>query len=62
MDITSILINLFILTTQSKMSLGKEKLTSTMIDYGIPDGDSSMSRTVGLPAAIGVRMILEGKN
>ncbi len=40
---------------------GKEKLTSTMIDYGIPNGDSSMSRTVGLPAAIGVRMILEGK-
>ncbi|MHA2173257.1 MAG: saccharopine dehydrogenase C-terminal domain-containing protein [Candidatus Hodarchaeales archaeon] len=40
---------------------GKEKLTSTMIDYGIPNGDSSMSRTVGLPAAIGVRMILENK-
>ncbi|MHA1974611.1 MAG: saccharopine dehydrogenase C-terminal domain-containing protein [Candidatus Hodarchaeales archaeon] len=40
---------------------GKEKLTSTMIDYGIPNGDSSMSRTVGLPAAIGARMILEGK-
>ncbi|MHA2306299.1 MAG: saccharopine dehydrogenase C-terminal domain-containing protein [Candidatus Hodarchaeales archaeon] len=40
---------------------GKEKLTSTMVDFGIPNGDSSMSRTVGLPAAIGVRMILEGK-
>jgi saccharopine dehydrogenase (NADP+, L-glutamate forming)/spermidine synthase len=40
---------------------GKEKITSTMIDYGIPNGDSSMSRTVGLPAAIGVRMILEEK-
>lgn len=40
---------------------GKEKLISTMIDYGIPNGDSSMSRTVGLPAAIGVRMILEEK-
>jgi saccharopine dehydrogenase (NADP+, L-glutamate forming)/spermidine synthase len=37
-----------------------EKITSTMIDYGIPNGDSSMSRTVGLPAAIGVRMILDG--
>jgi len=35
-------------------------LVSIMIDYGIPDGDSSMSRTVGLPAAIGVRMILDG--
>jgi saccharopine dehydrogenase (NADP+, L-glutamate forming)/spermidine synthase len=40
---------------------GKEKLTSTMVDFGIPNGDSSMSRTVGLPAAIAVRMILEGK-
>jgi saccharopine dehydrogenase (NADP+, L-glutamate forming)/spermidine synthase len=36
-------------------------MTSTMIDYGIPGGDSSMSRTVGLPAAIGSRMILEDK-
>jgi saccharopine dehydrogenase (NADP+, L-glutamate forming)/spermidine synthase len=43
-------------TKDSKM----EKITSTMIDYGIPNGDSSMSRTVGLPAAIGVRMILDG--
>ena len=32
-----------------------------MIDYGIPNGDSSMSRTVSLPVAIGVRMILEGE-
>jgi saccharopine dehydrogenase (NADP+, L-glutamate forming) len=39
----------------------KETITSTMIDYGIPGGDSSMSRTVGLPAAIATRMILEGK-
>jgi len=39
----------------------KEEITSTMIDYGIPGGDSSMSRTVSLPVAIGVRMILEGK-
>ncbi|QEE14746.1 saccharopine dehydrogenase C-terminal domain-containing protein [Promethearchaeum syntrophicum] len=38
----------------------KEKITATMIDYGIPNGASSMSRTVGLPIAIGVRMILEG--
>ncbi len=38
-----------------------QKITSTMIDYGIPNGDSSMARTVSLPAAIGVRMILEGK-
>lgn len=39
----------------------REKIVSTLIDYGIPHGDSSMSRTVGLPAAIGARLILEGK-
>jgi saccharopine dehydrogenase-like NADP-dependent oxidoreductase len=38
-----------------------QKITSTMIDFGIPNGDSSMARTVSLPAAIGVRMIMEGK-
>jgi len=37
-----------------------EKIVSTMIDFGIPYGDTSMSRTVGLPAAIGARLILEG--
>ena len=36
-------------------------ITSTMIDHGIASGDSSMSRTVSLPAAIGVRLILENK-
>ena len=39
----------------------REAITSTMIDYGIPHGDTSMSRTVGLPAAIAVRMILHGE-
>jgi saccharopine dehydrogenase-like NADP-dependent oxidoreductase len=39
----------------------RERITSTMIDYGIPHGDTSMSRTVGLPAAIAVRMILQGQ-
>jgi len=39
----------------------KEKITSTLIDFGISGGDSSMSRTVGLPAAIATRFILEGK-
>jgi len=39
----------------------REKVTSTMIDFGIPHGDTSMSRTVGLPAAIGVRLILQGE-
>jgi len=39
----------------------KEKITSTMIDTGIPGGDSAMARTVSLPAAIATKMILEGK-
>jgi saccharopine dehydrogenase-like NADP-dependent oxidoreductase len=39
----------------------KEAITSTMIDYGIPHGDTSMARTVGLPAAIAVRLILQGQ-
>lgn len=39
----------------------KQKITSTMIDYGIPNGDSSMSRTVGLPGAIAVKLILNGE-
>jgi saccharopine dehydrogenase-like NADP-dependent oxidoreductase len=38
-----------------------EHITSTMIDFGIPGGDSSMNRTVGLPAAVGVHFILEGR-
>ncbi len=38
----------------------KERITSTLVDYGIPNGDSSMSRTVALPVAIASRMILEG--
>jgi saccharopine dehydrogenase (NADP+, L-glutamate forming) len=39
----------------------KEAITATMIDYGIPHGDTSMARTVGLPAAIASRMILQDK-
>ena len=39
----------------------REKTTSTMIDYGVPEGDTSMSRTVGLPAAIATRLILQGE-
>ncbi len=38
-----------------------EKITSTMVEKGIVGGDSAMSRTVGLPAAIATKMILEGK-
>lgn len=39
----------------------EERITSTLIDFGIPGGDSSMARTVGLPPAIGTKLILEGK-
>ncbi len=39
----------------------KEHVTSKLIDFGVEGGDSSMSRTVSLPAAIGAHMILEGK-
>jgi saccharopine dehydrogenase (NADP+, L-glutamate forming)/spermidine synthase len=39
----------------------KQKITSTLIDYGIPNGDSSMSRTVALPVAIASKMILDGE-
>ena len=39
----------------------KERITSTMIDYGIPYGDTSMSRTVGLSVAIATKLILQGK-
>ncbi len=38
----------------------KKHLTSTLLDFGLPGGDTSIARTVSLPAAIAVRMILEG--
>ncbi len=38
-----------------------ERLTSSLVDYGVRYGDSSMSRTVSLPAALAARFILEGK-
>lgn len=36
----------------------KEFITSTLVDYGIPYEDSAVARTVALPAAIAVKMIL----
>lgn len=39
----------------------KEKRLATMVNRGIPHGDSAMSRAVALPAAISARLILEGK-
>jgi len=39
----------------------KEYITSTLVDYGIPNDDSAIARTVSIPAAIAVKMILEEK-
>ncbi len=39
----------------------KEHITSQLIDFGIEGGDSAMSRTVSLPAAIAAHMILSGE-
>ncbi|MEO0093271.1 MAG: saccharopine dehydrogenase C-terminal domain-containing protein [candidate division WOR-3 bacterium] len=39
----------------------KEKIESTLIDFGIPNGDTAMSRTVSLPAAIAAKLILTDK-
>jgi saccharopine dehydrogenase-like NADP-dependent oxidoreductase len=38
----------------------KEYITSTLLNYGIPGEDSAVARTVALPAAIAVKMILDG--
>lgn len=38
----------------------REKLSSTLIDFGIKNGDTSMSRTVSLPVSICVRLVAEG--
>jgi saccharopine dehydrogenase-like NADP-dependent oxidoreductase len=41
---------------------GKRKRhTSTLVDFGIPGGDSSIARTTGLPPAIVARLFLEGR-
>jgi saccharopine dehydrogenase-like NADP-dependent oxidoreductase len=39
----------------------RQLITSLLVDEGIPNGDSAMSRTVSLPAAIAAVMILQGK-
>ena len=39
----------------------KKRITSTLVDYGITGGDSSMARTVSLPAAIATKLILQNK-
>lgn len=39
----------------------RAQIKSSMLDYGDPQGDTSIARTVAMPAAIAVRMILEGR-
>ncbi len=39
----------------------KEHICSLLIDYGVSNGDSSMSRTVSLPAAIATKLIVDDK-
>ena len=39
----------------------KEVIKSSMLVFGSPDSDTSVARTVAIPAAIAVRLILEGK-
>jgi saccharopine dehydrogenase (NADP+, L-glutamate forming) len=38
----------------------RQRRLSSLVDYGIPGGASAMARTVSLPMAIAVRMMLEG--
>jgi len=39
----------------------RERISSTLVDYGISGGDSAMSRTVSLPCAIVSKLYLEGR-
>jgi saccharopine dehydrogenase-like NADP-dependent oxidoreductase len=39
----------------------REKVISTLVHYGEPGGFTAMAKTVGLPAAIGVKLILKGE-
>jgi saccharopine dehydrogenase-like NADP-dependent oxidoreductase len=45
----------------AQYKFGPKKITSTLVDFGTPFGESAKSRAVGLPAPIAARLILEGK-
>ncbi len=38
-----------------------ERVVATLVQYGDRGGDTAIARTVGLPAAIGVRLLIEGR-
>ncbi|KAF3273140.1 Saccharopine dehydrogenase [NADP(+), L-glutamate-forming] [Orbilia oligospora] len=39
----------------------KETRTSTLADYGVPGGYSSMAKLVGVPCGVAVQMVLDGR-
>ncbi|WFC95020.1 saccharopine dehydrogenase (NADP+, L-glutamate-forming) [Malassezia brasiliensis] len=40
---------------------GEQKtLTSTLLDYGVPNGTSAMARLVGMPCGVAARLLLQG--
>lgn len=39
----------------------KERVTSTLVHYGEPDGMTAMAKTVGLPAAIAARLLMNDR-
>jgi len=45
----------------AEYSSKKEYITSTLLEYGVLKGDSAVARTVAFPAAIAVKLILNGK-
>ena len=47
-------------SSDTSRTVGRELLTSTLIAYGDVGGHSAMAKTVGLPAAMGARLIVEG--
>jgi len=47
------------LIVKRKGSSGLERHTSTLLEYGRPFGDSAMSRTVGITAAICAQLVLD---
>ena len=42
-------------------NLPRQRIQSTLIDCGIPEGNSSMSRTVGYPVGIAAGMLAQEK-
>ncbi|UKZ65093.1 uncharacterized protein TrAtP1_006293 [Trichoderma atroviride] len=38
----------------------RETRTSTLVDYGNPEGYSSMARLVGVPCAVATKQVLDG--